>query len=273
MLLLTPVRSWLLYVLIACAAWVASDRIVALRPELFDATAAGWNLFGFMAGAVEALLGAAAVRTLIGRSVDIARVPSILALVIVAAFGATALAALIGAAGVVASNPGVPFARVWHVWWLADAQGILVVTPFALAVSQPFCTRTHATRTGFTVEAICLLLVLAVSVHLAFGAPHEAMTSIADFPYLVLPCLIWAALRFGRQLVTACLVIVALGAALYSDAGYGPFVMSGPSAFTNVLALQIFVTMTTVSILLLSSAVLAWREDTNMDRRISRLPR
>jgi signal transduction histidine kinase len=68
--------------------------------------------------------------------------------------------------------------------------------------------------------------------------------------YLPLPALIWAALRFGPAGASVALTVVAVPAIWSADRGLGPFLAQSP--LDNVLALQVFLLLTTIPVLCLA---------------------
>jgi PAS domain S-box-containing protein len=64
--------------------------------------------------------------------------------------------------------------------------------------------------------------------------------SVFGFPYLIVPFLLWAALRFDVRVVSSVSLVTALVAIGYTDAGRGPFIVAEQTTAEQVLSLQVF---------------------------------
>ena len=118
-LLARPRREWWLY---AAAAGVANLAMNALHGDGFPLAA------GFAVCNVGEFLAAAALLDRF-RAVDIlSSLRSLLLFFGLAAVLSTGVAAALGAV-VVSHAVGAPFLKVWSTWWIADAVGMIVVTP------------------------------------------------------------------------------------------------------------------------------------------------
>src|SRR5262249_47286668 len=84
---------------------------------------------------LEALMGAWLLRQAVRFDTRLERLKDALALAVLAAVVGTTVSATIGTAILTVSGvqPWSAFRKLWQVWWIGDAIGILVVTPFLLA--------------------------------------------------------------------------------------------------------------------------------------------
>jgi len=149
------------------------------------------------------------------------------------------VAPLVGAglgAAVLWSSADAPFLAVSRIWWAADALGILLAAPLmlSLAASRRPPVTAGASRAGETVAA---LLFVALTSGLVFGT---APMMLQRLDYLVLPGLLWCALRLRRLEVSVALGIVAVAASAGSAAGLGSFSAPGLQGVDRVQALQLF---------------------------------
>ena len=166
------------------------------------------------------------------------------------AFASAAIAATIGSVALVYSGVlGGDWRSTWLTWWLGDAAGIILVTPLALAWA-----RVPAMRLG-RAAAIELALLTLVLVLICTAVFFDWVLGGRALPlaFLVLPLVVWAALRFTeREVASAC--VVTAGFAIASTLlGGGPF----QSTDTNLTLLhtQIFLSTLVVTGLALSAAV------------------
>ncbi len=189
---------------------------------------------------VSVVLAALLLRRLTGGRTGLDRVGDVLALIVCAL-----VAALISAAfGPLALRLGgvitaAELDDVFRTWTLGDAAGTLVVAP-AILTWATFGLR--GVRRRDLIEGGVLVIVLLV---LADVAPSR------DFPYVVFPVLLAAALRFGpRGAATAILVVCSI--AVWNTAqNEGPFVRD--SLTDSLLATQLFIAIAAVTSMLLAA--------------------
>jgi signal transduction histidine kinase len=173
------------------------------------------------------------------------------------ALAASTLAASVGV-GELALSGGLPSGSAlanWVTWWLGDATGMMIVTPLIVAWTRPGRVAWSARRAVECAALFCALAITAAEVFTGwlFGSNSLPLT------YLLLPFVMWAAVRFGgREAVTACALVsaIALGATF---AGSGPFAGHGVNA--SLLLQQAFVATLVATGLVLSGLM----------RQISRL--
>ena len=136
----------------------------------------------------------------------------------------------------------------WRVWWLGDAMGVLIVTPlfFADRVLAGFFRRTRL------VELLALFLGLIAACITIFG---RTGLSVRDdvLAFVVFPFVIWAALRFRVAGVAAASFLIAAFAIWGTAEGNGPFAKQSP--LHNVVLLQLFIAVTSVTGLILAAVI------------------
>ena len=137
------------------------------------------------------------------------------------------------------------FMPAWLLWWLGDGIGVLIVAPLVIAVLQ---TKREALRINIILlaEAVALFLVLATVAHLW-------LTGHVPVAFVILPFLLWAALRFG---VTGAALALATLAAMtfgYVAAGFSPFGDRGFGPYESTVLVQVFLGIASVSTLLLAA--------------------
>ena len=150
----------------------------------------------------------------IGFRVELDRLRDGVALVFVGALLGMLISATVGTGALLLSDklPLDRFWLVWSAWWVGDAMGVLVVTPFLLVLRRARMPR----RTDRWAEA-ALLLVTAVAVTLV--ATRGTLSMI----YLVFPVIIWAALRFELPGSAPCALLVSVAAVTAGREAVGPF--------------------------------------------------
>ncbi len=200
---------------------------------------------GIAAGnTLEALIGMRLVNRFADGAAAFQRPQSVLRFALLATIAAT-VSASVGVltlfAGGYAEAARVPI--IWFTWWLGDAVGALVFTPFIVIWSRP---REGARPTGTPVEAIALAITIAV----VSGFVFRQSEPIA---YGVLPTLVWAAVRFGRRgAVTAAMMIAAI--ALWGTLqNVGPFTTDLPNR--SLVYLQTFLGAIMLTALVMAAAI------------------
>ena len=244
----------------ASAVWpptgIAIAAFLLFGPRAWPAIFAG----AFLAGTVGTSLGIAAGNTLEGlvaaylldrfasgaacfeRARDVFRFAAVAAV-------ATTVSATLGVASLALGGlaAGGELAAIWLTWWLGDATGALLVTPFLLlwyAQPRPLLP---ADRPG---EAVATLVAVAGVAVACFAAPV-----LRDYPlmFLCLPPLAWMALRFGPREVATANVLLAAIAVMATERATGPLAMATRNE--SLLVLQAFMGMVAMTLLPMAAVV------------------
>lgn len=156
-------------------------------------------------------------------------------------FGIAAAAALIGAsaASLAAIGAGLPVGSTWRVWWVATAAGVTLVTPVVLAVRIP---RFLPGRRNLVEFAVAGLLCVSLSA-LILGSEYASSLRAWGAQYLLIPLMLWLAVRFGVLVTAITFIAVDFAAIIVTSAGFGPFVIHGVGSSS-------FVTMQLVMMLI-----------------------
>jgi signal transduction histidine kinase len=134
-------------------------------------------------------------------------------------------------------------------WWVGNVVGILLFTPFVLAVAR-------GRRITFNLEKgieIAIFVLGITGIYALLQLDYLAETMERALPFLILPFLLWLAFRF--DLIVA--ITGVLGAALFSIYltvhESGPFVLH--ESTHSMLLLQIFIGVISISTIILSATV------------------
>ena len=225
------------------ALWLGGLR---LWPGVWlGAAAASFTIEGSLIAALalatgstlEALAGAWLVRRLLADRRGPFSQPRYVVRLFLATLAAAAIAATGGVAELAASGrlaSGAALAN-WITWWLGDAMGMMIVAPLIVVWTRPGRVTWTPARIA---EGVVLVTALALVATEIFSGQLFGANS-APLPYLLLPFVIWAAIRFGgREAVTACAAISAIAIAA-TVAGRGPF--AGRDLNVSLLMQQSFV--------------------------------
>jgi diguanylate cyclase (GGDEF)-like protein len=165
------------------------------------------------------------------RSWDILRfalLAGVLSTAVAATFGLTSLA-LGGFA------PWNQYGLIWRTWWLGDAAGALIFTPFVLLWGANPSLKW--TKRQF-VEAGVMLFSLVTTAGIVFGVFFHARVSGDPWTFLCTPFLVWTAFRFGQRESSAAICLLSAIAVVGTVQGRGPFVRE--SSNDSLLLLQSF---------------------------------
>jgi hypothetical protein len=232
--------------------------------RLWPAVTAGALLINLLAGApflaacgmaagntAEALLGSFLLVRLVKFHPSLDRLVDVVALVVLAGGLSTIVSATIGVTSGWLGNkiPSAEFARAWWTWWLGDMAGDLVLAPFLFVwISRPRI-QLSARRVA---EAGLLLAALLVSTWIVFGT--STAQRVTDYPFVLFPFLIWAAVRFeqhGAASATLLTSVVAIVRTLRGIEGSAP----PPPLTESLLVLQSFMCVAAAVTLVLAAGV------------------
>lgn len=208
---------------------------------------------------LEAVVAARGLSAL-GFDPSLRRLRDALLLLGVAGVGSTMLSATIGVASLVAGGVAQPAAALatWRAWWLGDLVGDFVVAPLLLL----WLARQGPARRS-PAEAGVFAVGLALTTCLVFFGPRGAPPALRQ-AHLVLPLLLWAAVRFSQRGVATSLFLVCALAIAGTALGQGPF--SDTRLSQRLELLQTFLAVAAAAVLVLG-AVMAERQQLLLDRQ------
>lgn len=141
--------------------------------------------------------------------------------------------------------PASAFQATWETWWMGDALGMLIGTPFILKwFTAPLFKRTTL---QYAELAFSLFMVAAFSYAIFWSA-------YSPFAYGIFIPLTWVALRTGLRGMTLSLVIVSVIAV------WGTLLGSGPFASIGLVHLQVFLA-TMGAVYLIFTAIVEERKE------------
>lgn len=109
------------------------------------------------------------------------------------------------------------FTSVWPLFWIGDVTGVLLVGPLALVVIQQWHRRTTLPAQKWA-EATLLALIFLGLAALSLSTDYLASA------YVIMPPLLWAAVRFEFKGVAVALTLLALITAALTISGDSHFV-------------------------------------------------
>lgn len=127
----------------------------------------------------------------------------------------------------------------WILWFLVDATGLAITAP----VFTAWLDKDYDWKGGvqYRLEfALCSFSCLAVLAYVFSDTSTRPAGFHQSYPYLVLPFLVWAAVRFGVRGATTLLFATYAVAAWRTIHGYGPFHVEGESEIAGLVHLNLF---------------------------------
>ena len=236
-LLLTDKRHWAWYVLAGLPA---------------EFTAATWwfdfppaaSLPIYVGNALEALCSAWLIRRWFDHPFRLADLRSVMALCLIGGSVGPAVSATLGSATLAVLGMQ-PFTVGWALWWVGDASGVLLFAPLVL-ISAEWFTAPPRWSMGRLVEFCGVALFFLATSYLSLSGRFP-------FAYIVIPALIWAALRFHLAGAAVASLVVALMTMAFTTAGLGPFASRQMSLESMQLAVQAFLGIVPFSMLVVAA--------------------
>ena len=238
-LILASGYSWPWWVLGGCLAELFSNLLWFHSP-----LPAAFLIY--TGNALEAAAGAWLVNRTCKRPVRLETLQEVLAFVVWAAGIAPIASATVGSAtlawfGIQSQS----FVTAWPLWWIGDATGVLIVAPLALVVFQNWRSKAQFS-TARWMEACVLGLIF-------LGVAALSMSGYLPFAYIVMPPLLWAAVRFEFKGAAVTLILLALITAIFTVTGVGQFAGDPESQKYKQIMLQLFLAISAFSALIVAA--------------------
>ncbi len=239
------------YLLLGYRAWPAIF-IGAFFTNVTTAGTIATSLGIAMGNTLEGLAAAYLVNKFANGKNVFYRAQDIFKFIVFAALLSTTISANIGVLTLILGGQVLwqNFLPVWFTWWMGDATGVLIFTPFII-----FWRAHHPLQLlkGKKLEALILFITLMLIGGIVFGGFLPGNHSADPLEFLVIPIIIWVAFRFGRRETITAIVALSIIAISGTLRGYGPFARDSQNQ--SLLLLQSFMSITTVTALSLAVAV------------------
>lgn len=134
-------------------------------------------------------------------------------------------------------------------WWVSSVVGILLFTPFILAVTQK---QKFTFQSGRILE-VAIFAVCMIGIYFLLRFQYFNSTLVRALPYMAIPLMLWSAFRSNFLGTTTFALTLSLISIYFTIQGVGPFVLQ--NANETMLLLQIFIGMISVSAIALSATV------------------
>lgn len=246
---LWPAAGFTLAVLVKVAPrrwlWVLAGVTVAeLGGDLAQGYPADASLWWVAANCIEPVVGAGLLRWW-GFSGGLTPIRQLFRFLLAAVLIGPLVGGTLGSVGTIALGPQ-GWLDVWPKFVIGDALGVLVVAPLLLWWGDHDSARRRA-------ETVTLMVALPAVGIASFHGRHGVW--VAGLPYLVIPLLTWAALRYGRRGAALSVFTVTMIANWSTAAGDGPFALVGAPSGLAITLLQAFLLVAALSTFVLAAIV------------------
>jgi signal transduction histidine kinase len=206
---------------------------------------------------LEALSGTWLVRRRGAFRPSLTRARDVVTLAVAGGFMSTAVAATVGTTALLVADEigGGQYRSTWFLWWFGDAIGALIVAPALLAWLAP--PRPSLPRSRLFEGALLLLCLAGVGAAVFSGDRWQ-------YPYVIFPFLVWAALRFDVRGAAAANLIVT-GIAVWATVE-GSVLIEDVTAQETVQLLQALIAVVGVSMLIVAATI---RERTDAEQALA----
>ncbi|TPI25036.1 PAS domain S-box protein [Mesorhizobium sp. B3-2-1] len=238
-LVFTSRHSWPWWVLAGCLSELSSNLLWFHSP-----VPAAFLIY--TGNALEAVAGAWLVNRTLRRPVRLETLQEVLAFVALGAGVAPVISATVGSATLAwFGMQSQTFVAAWPLWWIGDATGVLIVAPLALVVFQNWRGKAQLSAARW-IEA-CVLGVVFL------GVAALSLSGYLPFAYIIMPPLLWAAVRFEFKGAAVTLTLLALITAVFTISGTSQFAGDVESLKHNQIMLQLFLAVSAFSALIVAA--------------------
>ncbi|APO77802.1 sensor histidine kinase protein (plasmid) [Rhizobium etli 8C-3] len=238
-LILAPKQSWPWWVLVGCLGELFGN-VLWFQSPLPAA------ILIYAGNALGATVGAWLVNRTLGGPARLETLREVLVFVVLGAGVAPVVSATIGSAtlawfGIFSQT----FLGAWPLWWIGDATGVLIVAPLALVVIQNWNGKAELTAARW-IEACAVGLIL-------LGVAALSLGGYLPFAYIIMPPLLWAAVRFEFKGAAVTLALLALITAIFTISGASQFAGNAEDQRHNQIMLQLFLAISAFSALVVAA--------------------
>jgi signal transduction histidine kinase len=246
-LLLTPPRTWWVYLLAAIPTHL--HLVAYFQPGVPIPV----QFVQVGANCVHSVVGALLFRGVSGKPARFDTLGRMSAWVLLAAILSTVIACALAVALLVATNWATDFWLALRQRVLANVFAIITIPPLIVLTARGELVGAQNPRLPRYVELGILNLALLAVGMLVFGRETPATPNMTALVLAPVPFLLWAAVRLGPGGLCTCLLVIAAVSFSNAFAGRGPFVTRSPAE--NTLSMQIFLLALSVPLMILTAIV------------------
>jgi PAS domain S-box-containing protein len=238
-LVLAPKPSWPWWVLAGCLAELFSNFVWFHSP-----LPAAFLIY--VGNALEAVIGAWLVKRACKQPIRLETLQEVFAFVVLGAVIAPAVSATVGSATLQwFGMQSQTFTAAWPLWWIGDATGVLIVAPLAVIVFQNWHGKAQLSVARW-IEACVLGLIFV-------GVAALSLGGYLPFAYIIMPPLLWAAVRFEFKGAAVTLILLAVITAAFTISGVSQFAGDPEAQRHKQVMLQLFLAISAASALIVAA--------------------
>jgi PAS domain S-box-containing protein len=137
------------------------------------------------------------------------------------------------------------FTAAWPLWWIGDATGVLIIAPLALVVFQNWRAKAQLSAARWMEAGVLGVILL--------GVAALSLSGSLPFAYIIMPPLLWAAVRFEFRGAAVALTLLALITAVFTISGASQFAGDPESQRHKQIMLQLFLAISAFSALIVAA--------------------
>ena len=219
------------------------------------ATELGTSAVFGVGASLAALLGTHLLRRFVGDRNPLERVRDVCAFMALGGVVSCLASATLGVTTLCLAGyaPWAGYGQTWLTWWLGDTAGVFVVAPMLLVWGG---TRWMKPAARWVELSGCFGLLIAATYYV-FIANTTILFTVKPLTFVLIPFLVWPALRFGRRGAVAAAGLIALLAVWGTIHGTGPFSVAPRNE--ALLLLELFLSVVVLTALCMA-AMLTERE-------------
>lgn len=252
-LLLVPLHEWPTFLLAALPA--------SLAYTLFSGMSVAEGALVYFSSVLEAVVGAWLVRRFDRRAGEFQSPTNVLNLLVFSALISTILSATLNTTVFATLRHGLYYLASWRIAWTGHSLGILVVAPLVLSWAELREQPWRAPDPERGIELAVLISGLFVCVLATFVGDD----GLKRQSFLIIPFLLWAALRFGPRGASLCGMLVALVAAWGSADAVQGFAVQDATIAPNLDGLGSFLFVTLITSFILATA---WSQGKRVEKAL-----
>lgn len=155
----------------------------------------------------------------------------------------------------------VSYWNSWILWWSSDAVGNLIITPLILAwAAWPWKTKFKLNLNKLLKLLVYVGLMVLVNFLIIYISPSNIRFFFA-INFLIFPFLIWTAMQKDIRYTTAAIVLISITFLYVIITDHiSVFEKAGHAALVNLLLVQLYLSLVSITTLILASVVAAQKQ-------------
>ena len=252
-LLLNKVSTWPAYLLAALPAVLAYTLHYRLPLPV--------GALLYITGTLEAATGAWLIRRFDPKAGQFENPANVLNLVVFSAMGSSALSATIDTTVLATLQNNIVYGAAWRIDWISHGLGTLVAAPLILTWANTSLQKLRK----FDPERLIELAILIVGLFVCSLYIFVGNFSLNRQSYLVVPFLVWMALRFGPRMTSFSAAIITLVSAWGTAQQLMGFAYTDITIVPNMETIGSFLAITLGTCFILTTV---WEQSKNIEKAL-----